>query len=148
MSLLRLKHLPKHVKYKTFLEKYTNSKSYAFLTKYFGIGIGNRQFSIPFLLTRIRGYRITYQKSKLLDIPSNFHMLLFFILEHFFEKKTGLWLKKKNLLDFTTKIVAGSFKMYRFKLNLPTNGQRVRTNHKTARRLNYGYLKLYGIVAN
>lgn len=90
MTLLITKNLPKHVKYKIFLSNHFNSKSYIFLTKYYGIALGNREFPISALLTRISGSRITAPQQKLINFSAKIHTFIFFILEHFFEKKTTL----------------------------------------------------------
>ena len=96
MIIFYSKILPRHIKYKMFLDKYPNLNCYSFLTKYYGIGVGAPHFNILALLDRVLGLNTRNKKIKTKDFTYKVKNFIFFILEHFFERKSDLWLKKKK----------------------------------------------------
>jgi len=111
-----------------FLGKYLkdNLKLYQNLRKYFGIN----HFTAIKILSNL-GLHLNSQNTK--KYIGDFFSIETRLLKNFFFEKE---LKDKKAKIITKLKLNGSYSGFRFSQGLPVNGQRTRTNRKTARKLN------------
>jgi ribosomal protein S13 len=96
-------------------------------------GIGNSNIFL-FNIFKILGYNLHTNAPKFYHLNFYKNNILTFFLTIFKNKQIGNnYYFQKNKMHLTKKHIIGSYRYIRYKSNLPVNGQRTHTNHKTAK---------------